>query len=1534
MSETTTPNPWPGLASYTEEERHLFFGRGAEINEMTRLVQRETLTVLFGRSGLGKSSLLRAGVMPRLREQGFFPVTLRLDFSERGEITPVEQVKALTLAAAKQAGVEAENVPENAAALTLWEWFHAVEFWGPRNDPVTPILALDQFEEVFTLGRNLGRTDEFIEQFADLVENRVPQSVRDRGERLAYDATQHGYKVILSLREDFVPRLDSLRPVLPAVMRNRFALAPLDSECAVTVVLGAGRTWISDADAQEIVAAVVGGDGPLVYRPDAEVEPAYLSVMCHELFRRMQALGRERITGDLIEAERGGILEGLYTRSFEGIGDPVRFFVEDRLLTPSGFRGTLPLADAAQEGVAESDLRTLVDRRLLRFEDRLGTIHMELSHDLLTRIVLKRRESRRAEAALRVETERAQKFRAAQLRQRRRSRIVAGVAVALAVLLVGTVWGGYYCFVQEHRTSYRDVLTRRGFPVGNGELSAAQASRLPLHYVVCYKGLTWDGWRPHWRPAFRFMAMDGRGNLTTNHGVGTFFWRAQAEASSTELNKDRGQALGLSSVCQWEFSADAEGGIAYARGLDRDGRMVWGCLYSPAASGSANVRIAHYVGPDGFPQLQNKSAAEYIEVHYDARGWEERILFLDAMARPAAGPDGEFGTTKQFDNRGNVTLITVLDEKGKPMVEHQGNAALRVTYNADGLLDEATALDAEGRVVATNDGWAKFKHHYDEFGRRKLIENFDAEGRPVLRKTNFSAVENTYDDRGGLVRETFLGVDGQPWPIVGSVIAIQHEIDAQGDETRTVYVDAAGRPSALVDGSCGSRSSYDARHNLVARTATGPDDQPYLNTEGYAGWRSEFDAASRETRRLHTGATGEPTLIKNGYHGYETTYDARGNAARFTYLGLDGKPASCNDGIAGWAAEFDARGRETRRTFFGPANEPVLHKDGYHAWTTSYDEHGYEAEFDYLDLNGKPVAVADRYAIQKIQHDVRGRETRRTYFDEADKPVDHKDGYHGWLYRHDARGNVIEATTINTNNLPAAPTSGGYAREVKTYDARGDLASRRFFDADGEAASNATGVYGVTSRHDSRGNVTEEIFEGEKPGEPMAAQNGVARNRIEYDAWSRQTRFATVGLQDEPVPGISGACAQVSHYDPRGNWTGSTWLDAEGKPTASKNIYATIRLQYDDRSRCTETAYFDPAGQPVAGSENNASWTKTYDDRGNAVRWNFLDGRGQLLVTTGGYAAIEWGYDDRGKKTRKTYLGADGKPLVQEAGYATVLHAYTPSGLDLSTDYLDAQGKPRLCNSGYCSVYNEYDDRGGLRAATWAGIPGLTSEVTTTTTYRDGLGRESRYFSADGKPVNCSLGYAWMKRDYDATGSLIRMEYQDAAGQPAYGILGFTKAEYVDKTLVYYDAAGKPMRDNDHSSTRPLLYVNFLRSADSAAARAGLQPGDLIWQLGDFSFPKEVAAVWKQHNTDDAARNVLNESWTAALGEAKGGPIHIAVLRQDRLIQFDLPEVPAGGVGMSLAFRRVPAFEYNGLVARHGMPGVELRGAAAAVGTR
>src|SRR3954467_2449418 len=96
-------NPWPGLASYTEQQSGLFYGRDEEIRALARLMERKALTVLFGQSGLGKSSLLQAGVFPRLRATNFCPIYIRLDHSD-GAASPSAQVKAMVAAASVAAG--------------------------------------------------------------------------------------------------------------------------------------------------------------------------------------------------------------------------------------------------------------------------------------------------------------------------------------------------------------------------------------------------------------------------------------------------------------------------------------------------------------------------------------------------------------------------------------------------------------------------------------------------------------------------------------------------------------------------------------------------------------------------------------------------------------------------------------------------------------------------------------------------------------------------------------------------------------------------------------------------------------------------------------------------------------------------------------------------------------------------------------------------------------------------------------------------------------------------------------------------------------------------------------------------------------------------------------------------------------------------------------------------------------------------------------------------------------------------------------
>src|SRR6516165_11236028 len=115
--------PWPGLDAFSEALQSFFFGRAAETEELFRRVRGETVTLLYGQSGLGKTSLLRAGLARRLRGAGFLPVFVRLDYAE-GAQSPLAQVKGEFERAAAAAQAEATPVEGED---TLWGYFHRAD---------------------------------------------------------------------------------------------------------------------------------------------------------------------------------------------------------------------------------------------------------------------------------------------------------------------------------------------------------------------------------------------------------------------------------------------------------------------------------------------------------------------------------------------------------------------------------------------------------------------------------------------------------------------------------------------------------------------------------------------------------------------------------------------------------------------------------------------------------------------------------------------------------------------------------------------------------------------------------------------------------------------------------------------------------------------------------------------------------------------------------------------------------------------------------------------------------------------------------------------------------------------------------------------------------------------------------------------------------------------------------------------------------------------------------------------------------------
>lgn len=456
-TEVDPQQPWLGLDSFSESTRAFFYGREEEVAELARRVQRKPLTVLFGQSGLGKTSILRAGLVPKLRPEGYCPVYVRIDYAP-GTPAPAEQIKQAIFRETQASGTWSQTGVA-VEGETLWEFLHHRDdmLRDAAGRTLTPLLIFDQFEEIFTLaqGDDLGRARaaQFIEELADLVENRPPKALEarlDADDAVAetFDFARCDYRILIALREDYLAHLEGLKAAMPSITQNRMRLARMTGAQALEAVIKPGGKLVTQEVAEAIVRFVAGG----AELRNAEVEPSLLSLICRELNAVRIAQGRSEISADLLAGTHATILAEFYERALADQPAGVHRFIEEELLTDSGFRENVAQEKVqkafADAGAAPDALAKLVDRRLLRVEERLDIRRVELTHDVLCGVVRASRDNRHereardaAEKALAAQREREAATRKALVRARQIAAACAGLAV-IAVAAAGFgIWG-------------------------------------------------------------------------------------------------------------------------------------------------------------------------------------------------------------------------------------------------------------------------------------------------------------------------------------------------------------------------------------------------------------------------------------------------------------------------------------------------------------------------------------------------------------------------------------------------------------------------------------------------------------------------------------------------------------------------------------------------------------------------------------------------------------------------------------------------------------------------------------------------------------------------------------------------------------------------------------------------------------------------------------------------------------------------------------------------------------------------------------
>lgn len=417
-------NPWPGLSAFDEAAQLFFNGRREESVALRRLVTQAPLTLLFAASGLGKTSLVQAGLFPLIRKDTL-PVYVRLDPRDT-ESPLMDQVKAALQTEIRTRKVDAG---EFSARETLWEYLHrtGLEFWSEENQLLTPLFVFDQFEEVFTLGAgNATAVAQFRTDLADLIENRMPAGLAARVQE--HESASAGlsldnqrYKILLSFREDFLPAMEGWKRDIPSLIRNRLRLLPMSGEQAFEAVNKTAPNLAPEPIARRIVSfAAAAGETARESAAELEVAPALLSLVCQGLNERRKEQGKACFDEELLTGTGQAIVADFYWDAVAELAEHVHRFVEEQLITERGFRKPCDVDDARTvHGVTDKDLALLVDRRVLRIEPARGTERIELTHDLLTGVVREHRKRRRDRMRL------------------RRRRILAAAVIAIVLMSGG-----------------------------------------------------------------------------------------------------------------------------------------------------------------------------------------------------------------------------------------------------------------------------------------------------------------------------------------------------------------------------------------------------------------------------------------------------------------------------------------------------------------------------------------------------------------------------------------------------------------------------------------------------------------------------------------------------------------------------------------------------------------------------------------------------------------------------------------------------------------------------------------------------------------------------------------------------------------------------------------------------------------------------------------------------------------------------------------------------------------------------------------
>ncbi|RLD22348.1 MAG: hypothetical protein DRI69_01440 [Bacteroidetes bacterium] len=375
-------SPFKFLNAYEKADRSIFFGRDKEIEALYEMAHQSNLTLVYGKSGTGKTSLIQCGLANRFAASDWLDVFVRRKddintslydaLSKQTNARESKSRSSLRERLQKRRKTTSKQDTEGSAISDTYSPVVNVlnSLYTHYFKPV--YLIFDQFEELFILGDEEERR-QFYQTISEIV-----------------DVCAYCH-VIFVLREESIAQLYDFESVLPNLFEKRLRVEPLSRANAIEVVANTTAKFDialeDDTVASGVIDAIASGKGQAeltylqvfldaLYQEADEDNP----VFTHDLVKKLG--GIEDVLADFLKTQSERIQLNLL-RTYSGVSERSVRNVLNAFVTLEGTKQPIVLSQlhipSLSDEQVEYCVKELESARILRFSDD----RYELSHDAL-----------------------------------------------------------------------------------------------------------------------------------------------------------------------------------------------------------------------------------------------------------------------------------------------------------------------------------------------------------------------------------------------------------------------------------------------------------------------------------------------------------------------------------------------------------------------------------------------------------------------------------------------------------------------------------------------------------------------------------------------------------------------------------------------------------------------------------------------------------------------------------------------------------------------------------------------------------------------------------------------------------------------------------------------------------------------------------------------------------------------------------------------------------------------------------------------